>query len=318
MPPGRAYRDHLRRAEDLVTTYEATRAGFVALALEKNRMASPVVEQARALKIAASQVTAPTDLLGISDLQLALLTSAGVSDKAAEYLNEADRTGAIEGLISNFLEPAGAGFVEELVFRFLLTRGDSLGGSMRNLGGELAKRRLSRQIIGTLSLRAIPFQWFDSLTHRWLMAPEYQPDLDSRVNGLTWSDGRRIRTLVFNRNVSIVRKNVDLCLLNTNPQGLDTALKNPAFYLALGELKGGIDPQGADEHWKTAGTSLNRIRAAFASHGISPSTFFVGAAIVQRMAVEIWSQLESGTLANAANLTEADQAASLCRWICIL
>ena len=37
------YRNHLQSSDDLVTTYEATRAGFVALALEKNRRATPYV-----------------------------------------------------------------------------------------------------------------------------------------------------------------------------------------------------------------------------------------------------------------------------------
>ena len=34
-------------------------------------------------------------------------------------------------------------------------------------------------------------------------------------------------------------------------------VENPKHYLACGELKGGIDPAGADEHWKTAGKALS-------------------------------------------------------------
>jgi len=44
------YLFHLKSAADLETTNEAVRAGFAALALEKNRRATPYVEQARALK----------------------------------------------------------------------------------------------------------------------------------------------------------------------------------------------------------------------------------------------------------------------------
>jgi len=43
---------------------------------------------------------------------------------------------------------------------------------------------------------------------------------------------------------------------------------------------------------------------------------FVGAAIGNSMADEIWQQLKKGTLSNAANLTNADQVASLCGWLC--
>lgn len=76
-----------------------------------------------------------------------MLTAAGLSQKSLNYLTSEDKIDAISGLIKNFLEPAGANFVEELVFRFLLTRGDTLGGSMRNIGGALAQRKLTRAIL---------------------------------------------------------------------------------------------------------------------------------------------------------------------------
>ncbi len=122
------YCEHLKSADDLVTTYEAVRAGFVALALEKNRRATPFVEQARSLKFSASKADTPADLLNIEGIQSALLTAAGISDKATGHLLPEDKSDAIQGLIKNFLEPAGSDFIEELVFRFLLTRGDTLGG----------------------------------------------------------------------------------------------------------------------------------------------------------------------------------------------
>src|SRR5437868_15271927 len=89
---------------------------------------------------------------------------------------------------------------------------------------------------------------------------------------------------------------------------------SPELYIALGELKGGMDPAGADEHWKTARTALNRIQEAFARLGLNPHTFFVGAAIERKMAREIWTQLESGVLENAANLTDDNQIAAVSRW----
>jgi hypothetical protein len=47
----RPYLQHLTSSKDLETTYEAVRAGFVAQALEKNRQATPYVEEARATEI---------------------------------------------------------------------------------------------------------------------------------------------------------------------------------------------------------------------------------------------------------------------------
>jgi hypothetical protein len=115
-----AYRNHLQSSDDLVTTYEATRAGFVALALEKNRRATPYVAETRALQAAANQVRSPVDLLNIQGIEMGLLTAAGLSDKSLAHLTPEDKIDAINGLIKNFLEPAGANFVEELVFRLML------------------------------------------------------------------------------------------------------------------------------------------------------------------------------------------------------
>jgi hypothetical protein len=82
------YQQHLKSSKSLETTYEAVRAGFVALALEKNRRATPFVAQARALKAAAGKAKTPADLLKIAEIQPGLLTAAGVSDKATNHLQD--------------------------------------------------------------------------------------------------------------------------------------------------------------------------------------------------------------------------------------
>jgi hypothetical protein len=124
------YSSHLRSGKDIQTSYEAVRAGFVALALEKNRQASPYVEEARVLKVLAEKAKKPADLVKIKGIESGLLTAAGISEKANVHLLSEDKQNAIRHLIDKFLEPAGEKFVEELVFRFLLIRGDALGGSM--------------------------------------------------------------------------------------------------------------------------------------------------------------------------------------------
>jgi Restriction endonuclease BsobI len=313
------YLQHLTSSDDLVTTYEAIRAGFVTLALEKNRQATPFVAQARTLKIFASQVKTPAELVNIRDIQPALLAAAGISDKAIKHLQSQDKVEAIQGLIKKFLEPAGASFVEELVFRFLLTRGDTLGGSMRNAGGILAQRKLTRNIISTLKIAGKSYQWLHSINKTWAQMLDNDSDIELYLRGLSWQKENQSRTLIYNLTVPFVKNNVDLCLFNCSPQELSPVIYNsPSLYIALGELKGGIDPAGADEHWKTARTALNRIQNAFSTVNITPHTFFIGAAIAKKMAREIWSHLEDGTLENAANLTSDNQVASLSRWLCHL
>jgi hypothetical protein len=117
---------------------------------------------------------------------------------------------------------------------------------------------------------------------------------------------------------------VDLCLFNCSPKDLTHKKRgkdiftSPELYIAIGELKGGIDPAGADEHWKTARTALNRIQESFSKTGHAPYLFFIGAAIEVKMAAEIWSQLENGVLTNAANLTDDNHIGSVSRWLCDL
>ncbi|PYS88219.1 MAG: restriction endonuclease [Acidobacteria bacterium] len=318
MAKPKPYRLHLSSSDDLVTPYEAVRAGFVALALEKNRRATPFVEQARALKIITATVSTPTELSKIEEIQPALLTAAGVSDKAAGHLHPKDKTDAIQGLIENFLAPAGSNFVEELVFRFLLTRGDTLGGSMRNVGGLLAQRKLSRAIISTLALSSVSYQWLHATNNTWTPMSEDDSDIELHLRGLSWRKGKKRRPIIYNLTVPFLKNNVDLCLFNCSQTELKTKLGLTNSYIALGELKGGIDPAGADEHWKTARTALIRIRDVFTQDGLKPHTFFIGAAIAKKMAQEIWADLEVGTLENAANLTAENQVASLARWLCNL
>jgi hypothetical protein len=310
------YRRHLKSVKSLVTPYEATRAGFVKLALERSRCATPFVEEARALKVAASQAKTPKDLMKISEIRRGLLTAAGVSGKATGHMQDKDKEEAITELIKKYLAPAGPAFVEELVYRFLLTRGDTLGGSMRNIGGVLAVRKLSRAIISNLTLAGIPYQWLHSSNNTWAAGTEKNADIELNLRGLSWSNRSKTRTLIYNLTVPDVKKNVDICLLNCRPRDYKTAYRKLSLYVALGELKGGIDPAGADEHWKTAGTAFARIRKAFSARRLRPHLFFIGAAIENGMAGEIWRELEEGSLSNAANLTDSNQVASLCRWLC--
>jgi type II restriction enzyme len=153
----------------------------------------------------------------------------------------------------------------------------------------------------------------------WAEQPEDDTDIELKLRGLAWGEGKRARTLIYNLTVPLFGNNVDLCLFHCGSDKMCKEVHGDArAYAALGELKGGIDPAGADEHWKTARTALTRISDAFAKNKIEPHTFFIGAAIEKKMANEIWTMLESGILENAANLTDDEQIASLTRWLCAL
>jgi hypothetical protein len=324
MPAHPPYLQHLKTSNDLRTTCEATRAGFVALALEKNKRATPFIAQARALKSAASQVKAPEKLVTVADIRPALLTAAGLSDKSLTRLQEEDKAQAIQELIQNFLAPAGSAWIEELIYRFLLMLGDRLCDSICHVGDALAQRELTRALISSLTVAGRAYQWLSAKGNVWIPLSDDDADIELHLRGLGWRKGKHPRTLIYNLTVPLVKSNVDLCLFDCEPQALTSkasakAVYNSAqLYVALGELKGGIDPAGADEHWKTARTALSRIQVAFAKARHKPHTFFIGAAIEKRMAEEIWQQLQEGTLENAANLTNEGQVAAVSRWLCSL
>lgn len=308
----------IKSADDLVTSREETRAGFIAMALEKNYIAVPYIEEAKALKALASQVKKPKDLLQVKDLRVGLLTASGLSDKSLNYLNDDDRIIAIKGLIEKFLEPAGEGFIDELVYCYLLTKGDALGGKARNLAGSLGERKFLRSLISVFNLSGINYKWKDNDTNTWLDKPQDDTDIEKRIKAIYWKK-KQDRLMILNTNVPLVNKNVDLSILQAKVEdlkaGKQSIIYQPDKYIALGELKGGIDPAGADEHWKTANSALNRIRTSFDKKKLKPQTFFVGAAIENAMAVEIYKQLKSGTMNNAANLTNDGQLTAVCDWV---
>ncbi|OAN45950.1 restriction endonuclease [Chloroflexus islandicus] len=314
----KAYQKHLTSSRDLETSYEAVRAGFIAMALEKNRRATPYIDGARALRHQIATVNNPDHLLPMQEIEAALLTAAGLSDKAQKHLQPDDKKRAIEHLINEFLRPAGDTFAEELVFRFLLFRGDALGGTMRNLAGALAQRKVTRTIMAILSNAGLRYKWQDGRSGKWFTQSDADVEIDQTLRGLSWQHPKGFRTMLYNFTPPIVKNNVDMCLLHCAPEHIATTAASATAYLALGELKGGIDPAGADEHWKTARAALNRIRDTFAAANATPHLFFIGAAIEQRMADEIWADLSAGRLSNAANLTNDHQLTAIAQWLCSL
>ena len=304
---------HIQNANDLVTTSSETRAGFVAIALEKNRRAIPCVEEGRALKSAVKKTREPADLLNIKSIQPALLTASGLSEKAKRHLRASDKKKAIKSLIEKYLEPAGSGFIDELIYRFLIVRGDSLGGTMRNLAGFLAEQSFKRSLVSALSLRQKRFYWHSKKSGHWLEGGVLNDDIEDII-GIGWKN-RQPRSMMFNKTIKRIGKNIDICLLRSPHESLTGALSEPENYLLFGELKGGIDPAGADEHWKTARTAIERIINGFQREQQPIKTLFLGAAIEKAMAQEIWDWLQDGKLSNAGNLTNKEHTAAICNWL---
>ena len=313
---------HIGGYLDLVTTHEARRQGFLDFALRRNTESLPFIDEAKALRAnLLAKSTKCHDILDIIEIKDSILKAAGISVKAASHLSDTDKQILLQEFIEKALEPSGNNYIDEIIYRYLLTNGDALGGKMRNIVGKIAAGKFNRFIISQLVVRNISFD-FICADGSFVSGANYTSNISEDIKSLRWKIGATARSLIFNVKVPGVGKNgknVDIVLLNqfiTNTKGarLSAVLAKKKNYLALGELKGGIDPAGADEHWKTANTSLTRIRRVFGRR----SLFFIGAAIESAMAKEIITQTRSGGLSNCANLTNDEQLSAVCTWLCDL
>ena len=304
--------------QSLVTSHEATRNGFLRIAFDKNRIGTPYIDNARAFRAFTSNVTSANDLLNIREVNAFLVAASGISDKASAYFTEDDKIAAIRDLIENFLIPAGNQFIDEAIYRYLLSRGDTLGGQMRNRIGSLAQEIFIRSIFSYMSLQGLSVDGFYTDNSSWHHIDLAQFGVEENIKGLHWNNCHGDRVMLFNTKIPLVNKNVDICLYS---DGIDDfsilrIVTSDANALMFGELKGGIDPAGADEHWKTGNTALERIRTAFFSAGYSDvKTSFIAAAIQNAMAEEIFNQLSDDTLTFAANLTNDEQLMEYCNWL---
>ena len=305
-------------ASDLVTSRQDIRYGFIEFALEKNKRSKPFIENAKAFCHFARQAKTPYELLDIKEIREPLLTASGLSDKSLQYFTDEDKIVAIKELIKNFLEPAGNEFVEEVVYRYLLIKGDTLGGSMRNAIGAFAQQKLIRSFLSVMTGIGMGYHWLSAEKNTaWKNKPEDDFEIESEMKAISWENEHGNRTFAFNLNIPIVGKNIDLCLFNCTCEQYDggSIVSQVKSAIMLGELKGGIDPAGADEHWKTANTALDRIRNSFSEENSTLHTSFIGAAIEKSMAEEIFSQLQTQKLSFAANLTKSDQVYEYCKWL---
>jgi hypothetical protein len=287
----------IKTSTDLQTKHRAICDGFLMQALQKTEKAAPFVGDAKNFYNSLKNVKTIDDLLTLSKHKKDLASACGFSDKAQTQLTETELNGAIKKVLTKIQKDSGDDFREDILFRYLLTKGDTLGGSMRNLTGASAGMKLTEKIIKRLSVSQKKVQISRSKT--------------GKVQRISWNS----RTFFFDVKPKLIGKNIDVILIDRGKSAVSkkALLADKNKYIACGELKGGIDPAGADEHWKTANSALGRIRTSFGNR--PPQLFFVGAAIEASMANEIFKQLESGELSYAANLNEEEQVNDLVDWL---
>jgi type II restriction enzyme len=289
---------YIKSASDLVTTHKAIRGGFLEQAVSKGIQADPYIIRAQEFSAALKKVKSVEDLLSLNEFKEEIVAAAGFSTKATNNLNEKELNDAVEKSLKSVLLKND--FKTELVQRYLLTKGDALGGTMRNIIGSTAGEKFTSFVIKALKEKGIQY--------------ETKENTSGKIQAVFWKN----RYLLFDFKPKLIGKNIDAILINTSnclEEIGREVFEQPGRYVACGELKGGIDPAGADEHWKTANSALERIRDCFMNLDRKPALFFVGAAIEVSMANEIYRQLQNKKLTFAANLNNSDQVEDLANWL---
>ena len=198
--------------------------------------------------------------------------------------------------------------------------GDSLGGVSRNEVGRIAMMRLLNPLVTYLHrqnhLQEIVCSFKGDLSatseetrqsRREKIAMDSTVDMDEL---LADCEQRRVKyhELVFRNGNRLL---VDRQLNWTDEAGgtykigpdLHSTAETQDFVWAA-EVKGGADPAGSDEHWKTATQALNRILDACQATGrVQPALAFVATIFVERVAREAQTWIDEGKLTAAYNLT---------------
>tara|TARA_B100000700_G_C14929706_1_gene801309 strand:- start:161 stop:1042 length:882 start_codon:yes stop_codon:yes gene_type:complete len=279
----------LNSAEDLITSKDRTISGFTWQArrkVERAREFLRVVDNIE--KTDLGEIDSADRLMDHPEVRDFLITSCMLSQKSLGHIDFDGQKRVLSNLI-DFELLGDDGYKKGLINRYLLTAGDSLGGSMRNIVGQAAQKRLNERIIGRLEAKGF--------------TPSIQETKSGKVSIIRWSD----KAVILDRKPKFIAKSIDFIVVS-GESAKTGELENPADYISCGELKGGIDPAGADEHWKTARSALERIAQKFGDeHKPCPKLIFIGAAIEASMAAEIHKLVTDGWLSAAANLNYTEQ-----------
>lgn len=229
------------------------------------------------------------------------------------------------GIVSALILEAGVDPYRHLEMAYS-NLGDSLGGAWRNEIGRLAYA----EVLTLLILRLHGWGCLAYLRYD-LKGPIVQesdlPGEDSGVAGEWQIPGDRDLLALEGRLEEWKRRRVvykELSLHNGNkllnrqitwtdakdgsplrlgPDLLSSPDGNEMLW--AGELKGGADPAGSDEHWKTATQAFNRILLACVKTGRSqPPLSFIATILVERVAREAAQWIADGKLTSVYNLTQ--------------
>lgn len=306
---------NIKSAKSLVTTKEMVKKGFINFAIKRNEILEPFINDAKKFSKKYTNMKNKKDLL--NNFRDELIDAAGFSVKSRKFLTDKDIDEFLKSFLDKFSSKNISEIKEDIIFRYLLTRGDALGGKMRNIIGNLGEIKFISFLLDNLREKKLKTK---IIFKDKSIVEKIRSNIQiNDIKYIGWQIKNKNRVMAFNLNIPITKKNIDVVVFDAKisnfVNNLEYLKKEPKKYTVLGELKGGIDPAGADEHWKTASTSLYRIRDSFKKKEAKIYTFFVGAAIENSMSIEIFNLYENDKKFNCANLNNDQQLKSLSNWI---
>ncbi len=252
--------------------------------------------------------------LSTTAYEAGMLPSLEIAQSLAYHFNTISSALVLQGLVTSqrHLEMAYANL------------GDSLGGAWRNEVGRLAYVEILTPLLRHLhTLNCLDYIQYslkgavvqdDAENQRPARGPykteiTVQTDLVSLLSSLELQ--RVVYTEIGLRNGNKLMINRQLTWANPTggegfkigPDLLSTSADNPILW--GGELKGGADPAGSDEHWKTATQAFSRIILACKETGQpQPPLSFIATILVDRVAREAEAWIAQGKLTSVYNLTQ--------------
>lgn len=202
--------------------------------------------------------------------------------------------------------------------------GDALGGISRNEVGRFAAAQIMRYLIAHWHklgyLKSIHY----TVKRNFVDDDEGENQFDSSPQALEISSTTDINQFLNMAEVnrikyhSLVLNNGHQLLLDRQltwqePAGdrtyrIGADMVSSSIVIDMewsGEIKGGADPAGSDEHWKTATQALNRILEAAQKTGRpQPKLSFLATILVDRVAIEAQRWIDDGKLTSVYNLTK--------------
>jgi hypothetical protein len=233
-----------------------------------------------------------------------------------------DLTRYFNGIVNALIQTKGSVTPYGHIQMAFSNMGDSLGGMSRNEIGRIASGQIVRMLASHLHqkglLNSIIYRLkgrfdedeestqadygddqilFISPNHNLEMELSRLDDYRVKYREITLNNGNR---LLINRQLEW--SNAEGKSYKIGPDMVSQTHEIDLKW--AGELKGGADPAGSDEHWKTATQALGRIREACEKTGRpKPELSFIATIIVERVAIEAQQWIEQDKLTSVYNLT---------------